>query len=434
MQIRPFQIALIAVFALLAIASLYLLRAYKPSIVAEDFLYGDQVIVWGSIEQNTFKNIQNQIQDVDKGFDSIRYYYVDPRNFDDELVNAIAEGRSPDLVILRSDALVKHRAKLMPITYDALPLRDFQDTYVDAGEIFALPDGIYAIPFLVDPLVMYWNRDLFATAGFATPPATWEQVVGSTVPSLTIRDTNRNIIQSALAFGEYRNVKNAKDILMALAMQSGSSLVSPNDRGYTVELDKAVVDGARPPLSAGVEFFTEFSNAASGLYTWNRAVPSDEGAFVGENLALYFGKGSEATGLAKKNPNLNFDVAMVPQQATATVKRTAADIYGLAIPRGSANPQGAYAAARTLSAAVNSKLFAAALGMSSAERSVIDAGDSDPIQQVILRSALIARAWLDPDAGASNTIFQTMIEDIVSNRTRVSNAVSDAVRKLSFEY
>ncbi len=72
--------------------------------------------------------------------------------------------------------------------------------------------------------------------------------------------------------------------------------------------------------------------------------------------------------------------------------------------------------------------------MTSPYRSVIGAGDSSPYRQVMLQSALIARSWLDPDPEASNVIFSEMVEDVVSNRTRVGNAVVDAVRKLTFEY
>ena len=38
-----------------------------------------------------------------------------------------------------------------------------------------------------------------------------------------------------------------------------------------------------------------------------------------------------------------------------------------------------------------------------------------------IQSALITRTWLDPDAAASSDIFQQMIDDVVSNRSRISN-------------
>lgn len=441
-EIRPFQIALLAIFVFLAFAAIYIVRVFEVDPLGTKSLkYGEQVLVWGSIDETVFKTIHNQMVDRDKEFDAVVYQYVDEREFDDALINAIAESRSPDLIILKSDSLVKHRAKLWPIPFDAeyeyingLSKRDLRDNFVDGAEVFALKDGLYAVPFLVDPLVMYWNRDLLATAGLAVPPSTWEALVSRAVPSLTIRDTSRNILQSAVAFGEYRNVENAKDILMTLNMQSGSKMVTENERDYDVELDKPIIEGARPPLDATVEFYTDFSNSNSPSYTWNRVPDSDKNAFLAEELAIYFGKGSEAIDIADKNPNLNFDVAEVPQGESATVKRIAGDFYGLAIPRAAYNPEGAYMAARTMALPQNSGAFAKALGMSSATRRSIAEGDSNPYRAVVLNSALVARGWLDPDPEASSEIFRMMIEDVVSNRLRVSNAVSDAVRRLSFEY
>ncbi|MEZ4200643.1 MAG: extracellular solute-binding protein [Candidatus Paceibacterota bacterium] len=141
----------------------------------------------------------------DDNFTVVRYVEHDSRTFEDDLVNAIAEGRAPDLIIMRDQDLVTYRPKLLAIPYDTLPLRTFKNTYLDGTEIFALSDGIYALPFMVDPLVMYWNRDIFANVGMAEPPTTWEALTNA-VQEITLRDATRNILQSTVAFGEYRNV------------------------------------------------------------------------------------------------------------------------------------------------------------------------------------------------------------------------------------
>lgn len=434
MKLRPFQIVLLSTFTFLAILAIILVKGFQPSVKEGAAAYGERVVVWGSIDSAIMSDVMNQITIDDPDFNAVQYVYVDERSFDEELVNAIAEGRSPDLVVLRSDALVKHRAKLLPIPYDTISERSFRDSYVDGADIFMLEEGVYALPFAVDPLVMYWNRDMFSSNGLAQPPASWEALVTNDVPSLTIRDTSRNILQSAVAMGEYRNVVNAKAILMSLIMQSGSSMVSEDSRGYNVKIDKALVDNARPPMDAALQFYIDFSNSASPLYTWNRVQPSDKNAFISEDLAIYFGLGSEAKNIADKNPNLNFDLSSMPQGAAATVRRTYGDFYGFAIPNAAYNKQGAYTAANKLGSAQYSQLFTSLLGMASPYRSVITAGEKSPYRQIILQSALIAKSWLDPDKEASDQIFSEMVEDVVSNRTRISNAVIDAVRKLTFEY
>ncbi len=436
MHIRPFQIFLLAGFAVMAIIALILLMNYEDTPTTEEFAYGDEVVIWGTLDGAVVDRVFQNITQEDKAFAVVRYQRIDERSFDDEFLNAIAEGRSPDLIILSSENLVKHRAKLLAIPYENSPIRDFRDAYVDGAEIFALRDGIYAIPFAVDPLVMYWNRDIFASNGLAQPPTTWEDVLGNVVPRTTVRDAGRDIVQSSVAFGEFRNVLRAKDTLLLLALQSGSGGVSENERGYMVGLNESVgQQGSRAPMESALQFFTDFSNANSASYSWNRALPRDTEVFIAGDLALYFGRGSEAPGIDSKNPNLNFDAAPVPQGGTATARRTYGTFYGFALPRAAVkNVSGAYAAAQRITSAKYANELTTALNMAPVRRDLVGAGSSDAYRSVMLQSALIARGWLDPDPVASDSIFMQMVEDVVSNRSRVGMAVSDAINRLVLEY
>lgn len=433
-NIRPFQIVLLAVFGFLAIVALIFLSAFQAQHKKEEKAYGDKVVIWGTFPQSQFKSVLQDIASNDKPFNVVEYYQVPQDTFDDELVNAIAEGRSPDLIILKSDALVSLRAKLYPIPYDTFSQRDFQDTYVDGAEIFALKEGVYGFPIAIDPLVMYWNRDMFASNNIAQPPTTWESVVNDVSPRLIKRDTKRNVLQSAVAFGEYRNVLNAKLVLMMLALQSGSKMVTEGERKYEVQLNTAIVDGSRAPLEASVQFYTDFSNVNSPLYSWNRALPMDRDAFIAGDLGLYFGRGSELQAIEDKNPNLNFDMAVAPQGAGATVRRTSGDVYALAIPRGSKNAQGAYAAARVIAGSQYASELASVFGMAPARRDILGQGEQDLYRKVIFESALITRAWFDPEPTKSDEVFMQMVEDIVSNRSRINEAVNDAIDRLILAY
>lgn len=434
LNLRPFQIILIAVFVGMAFVALILLGTFQNTTNQADLQFGSEVVIWGTMPNRTFeRTFQNIAQEI-KDFSVVSYFSVDAANFDSILVNAIAEGRSPDLVILSSEDLVKHRAKLTPIPFATLPERTFRDSYVDGAEIFTLRDGVYAIPFAVDPLVLYWNRDLFASYGIAQSPATWETVVSSVVPRLTVRDSSRSITQSALAFGEYRNVKHAKSVLMLLAMQSGSQLVRDSEQGYRIEINDSSNQAVRRPLETALEFYNNFSNANNPLYTWNRAQPLDEQTFIAGDVAMYFGRGSEAENLDSKNPNLNFDVAMVPQGEGATMQRTHGIFYGFAIPRAAPNPRGAYAAAQLLANGRFTDGLVRELNLAPVRRDIVAAGDSSAYRSIMLRSALIARAWLDPTPTQSAVVFQQMVEDVTANRSRLSQAVSDALTRLTNLY
>jgi ABC-type glycerol-3-phosphate transport system substrate-binding protein len=433
-NMRPFQIALLGVFGFLAVLAVIFLSAFQSERSEKEFVYGERVVVWGTLPQSKITDVFQDISRSDKAFKVVEYFQFSEDTFDSELVNAIAEGRTPDLIILKSDALATHRAKLYPISYENYTRRDFQDTFVDGAELFALSEGIYGLPFGIDPMVMYWNRDMFASNGLAQAPVSWEAIVGEVVPRLTIKDTSRNVLQSAVSFGEYRNVAHAKEILMLLALQSGSRMVTVDNKDYDVDLNIPIVEGSRAPFEAALQFYTDFSNVNSPLYSWNRSLPVDKEAFLAGDLGLYFGLGSEIADIEGKNPNLNFDLAVVPQGVGATARRTYADFYSFAIPRATRNAQGAFAVSRVLTNSKNAQMLASELNIASARRDNITAGDENLYRKVIIESALIARSWYDPNAKESSSVLMQMVEDVVSNRSRIGEAVGDAVDRLTLIY
>lgn len=431
---RPFQIGLLSSFAILGVLSVVLLAGFDIVRNQQENPYGDGVIIWGTLDEQAFYQVFIDVTQDNKNFKVVEYYEKDPRTFEEELVNAIAEGRSPDAILLPSEDLVTYRSKIQPIPYETLPQRTFKDQYLDGFEIFMLPEGTYALPFAVDPLILYWNRDILAAAGLAEAPRSWESLVNLVAPAVTVRNSSREIIMSTIAFGEFRNVLYATEVISMLIMQSGSRMVEATERGYEVALDDPVVEGARKPMEAALQFFLDFSNANSALYSWNRSQPDDLTAFLAEDLALYFAKGSDYQRIRELNPNFNFDVAPVPQGATATTKRSYGTFYGFAILKASQNKNGAYQAISTITSPAVSATITERVNLAPANRSLIAAGSSDPFRQLIMQQALVARSWLIPDKNDTDGIFQLMVEDVSSNRLKVGNAVSDAVRRLELAY
>lgn len=430
LNLRPFQIAMLALFGVLGVLAIMLLSGFSPSSTTEEKRFGDRVLVWGTLPAPAFTKVLSDLGKSDKAFDVISYRQVDPRTFNDTFVNAIAEGQTPDLVLLPNTELVRQRSKLLALSYETVSLRDYRDQFVDGAEIFALADGLYARPLGVDPLVMYWNRDLLSSNGLAQPPTTWEYLVSTVVPSLVVRDNARNVSQAAVAMGEFRNVLNAKSVLVLLAIQSGSRLVYEEKGQYKIGLNESLNNVGTPPLTAATQFYTTFNNSNNQVYTWNRAQPLDRNAFVAGDLALYFGFGSELDTIKAQNPNLNFDVTSVPQGAAASVKRSYGVFYGFAIPKASPNPQGAYAVSTILTSPSVSAVLNKELDLAPVDRSVLAAGTADVFRQTIYSDALIARGWLDPNQNATTEVFQSMIEDINAGRSSVGDATGDVIQKV----
>jgi ABC-type glycerol-3-phosphate transport system substrate-binding protein len=178
-------------------------------------------------------------------------------------------------------------------------------------------------------------------------------------------------------------------------------------------------------------FYTQFAVPSRDLYSWNRSKGLDRDEFLGGTLGLYFGKGSEYAALARENPNLNFDVEQVPQGSDATVLRNYGDFYAFAIPRASTNSAGAYALALYLSEPAHATKIASAYNLAPVQRSVLGGGSTDSVKNVLYRSALISRGWLDPKPSETSRLFREMIEEVVANNSqRYGDIVDDIIYQI----
>lgn len=434
MKTRPFEIAVLGGFAALFVIGLIFINIVKPEKEEPTIVVGE-VDIWGTVPAAVFTNTLRTLTETDENFRSVTYRYFDPRTFDNELVNAIAEGRGPDLVFMSHTRLVKQLPKLSLLSYENFPLRAFKDTYVDGAELYTLPNGIAGLPVAVDPLVLYWNRDSFSSNGFATSPTTWEKLVNQVVPALVKRDFNREILFSAIALGEYRNVNNAFAILSALMHQGGSQMVTTrvsNERTmFSIALNSSISNIANPGTNA-LEFYTSFATANNPLYTWNRSQPQDVDMFASQDLAMYLGKASEYKDIKQRNPNLNFDIAELPQSEFSSVKRTYGDFYAFHLLKTADNPTGALNVMYTVAGTDGSfaKGLAQTADFAPAHRSTIEAGTTDPVDRIRHISALYSRGWYNPAYSESETILREMVESVLSSRLTASRAISDAMVRL----
>lgn len=429
MNIRPFEIALIGFFILSGIVGIAFLSNYKQDESENQKLYGESVSLWGTLPSSAMNRILADLSQENKALLVVRYKEVDPRVFEDELLNAIAEGKSPDIVIMPHDLLVTYRSKLQPISFDTISERTFTETYIDGADIFRRGDGIYGIPFAVDPLVMYWNKDIFSSAGLAQPPKTWETLLSSTAGAIVRTDENLEITQSVVAFGEYANVAHAKEILAMLFLQAGSTIVDEKEGNYAITLNRNS-EAALPAGEAALTFYTQFVVPGRDYYSWNRSKGLDTREFLSGNLALYFALGSERKNLERDNPNLNFDTAPIPQGEGVSIARDYGRFYAFSIPRASKNIQGAYAVATYLAGSANAKTIADTYGFAPVHRALYAGSEAGVHEDVVYQSALISHGWLDPSPEESATVFQKMVEDVTSGKVRLKNIMGDAVREL----
>ena len=255
MKLRPFELVLVVIFGLLMILALIILKFYTPEPDPGEAALGGSVTIWGTLPAEAVDGLIQTVALTNEGYKNVSYSYINPSSLNERFVTALADGRSPDLLLISQESLVELRSRLKSIPYDAFV--SFEAQYIEGAEIFALSEGIYGFPTVVDPLVMYWNEDLFSFKNLLSAPKTWEEVVGTTVPELTVRDFNRTISQSALAMGEYENINNAIPIISMLLLQGGSRLVEESGTTYQVKLNDGATGGSYP-FTTAMTFYSNF--------------------------------------------------------------------------------------------------------------------------------------------------------------------------------
>ncbi len=384
------------------------------------------VVIWGTIDQTAMDKILSALAEKDKSLQDAVYMAKKPATYQGELINAIAAGTGPDLVFLSQSTIGTLSDKISLIPYTAVSQSTFLSSFVDEGQLFLTPQGSLAMPFIVDPMVMYWNRDSFTSVGEGSPPQYWNDFI-VLAPKLTSLDASGNVRRSAVALGAWDNITNAKAVLSALMMQSGDFITGRNAAGaLTTTLGVKPNNANVAPAAEALRFYTDFANPSKTTYSWNRSLANSYNAFASGDVAVYFGFASEYRSISERNPNLRFGVAVMPQLQGASAKITSGTIQGLAIARGARNPAGALVVAQKLTTAAAAAAAAQELGLPPVRRDVGTDTSASAAAAVFVQSALMARSWADPSVAATDGIFKAMIESVSSGRSTPEQAVFDA--------
>lgn len=389
------------------------------------------VTIWGTMPQDTGDKLLEGLRTGDKNLQDTVYVQKDAGSYESTLLNAMASGASPDIFLVTQEQLGAFSDKILTIPYGTVSQSQFVSSYIDEGQIFLTSQGALALPFAVDPLVMYWNRDLFGSAGLAQAPLYWNDFL-TLAPKMYSANSSQNITRSAVAMGAWSNIAHAKEILSTLFMQAGEPVTARNATGALVAVfGQTSQSSGNNPAESALRFYTEFGNPSKTTYSWNRSLPRSDDAFLSGKLGVYFGFASEYRSLAERNPNLRFAVALMPQLQGSGNTITYGTMTALAIPKSARNIPGAAAVAQSLAGAPAAAALSALTKMPSARRDVrLDTAGS-VVNDIFAQSALIARGWVDPSQSKTDAVFKTMIESVVSGASVPSTAVSEASQEFS---
>ncbi len=235
--------------------------------------------------------------DVLKDFESshpgvlVNYVKQSPTDYRDRLQSAMASNQGPDLFRFHASWVPMLKTNLSPVPSSVMSASQFQSTYYPVVSKQLQLNGNYVgIPLMYDSLVLFYNKDILATAD-AQPPKTWAELRELAV-KLTIKSGN-TVTRGGLAIGNASNVEHFSDILALLMLQNGADPADPTT--------KEAQDALR--------FYTNFITTTP---VWSDQLPTSTAAFARGEVAMMFAPSWRAHDVLALNPQLNFGTVATP--------------------------------------------------------------------------------------------------------------------------
>lgn len=420
----------------------------------------------------TVQTNQNDIEDVVTAFQA-KYPYVgvEVRKFtsdeyEDKLIEAWSHNEGPDIFSIPNNHLGKFKTYIEPLpsaltltsvvekssfakkqtivteeTQKALSTQKLSSIFpqVVYSDV-VLEDTadknikkIYGLPLSLDTLVLYYNKDSLSRASIALPANNWDDFYKQAeAPKLTLIDINNNIVQAGASLGTCNNIPLCFDIVSLIMMQNGAVMADDDKIGFA---NSSPDNNKEFPGIRAVEFYTSFANPKAEWYSWNADQPDALEAFSTGHTAYYFGYFYQLEQIRKKAPNLNFDVAPVPQ-INQTAPINYANYWLETVSNNSTHVDEAWAFLQTLTTdETAAQTYSDKAKKPAALNSLLKKQQDDFTLGIFANEILTAKSWyMGLDQPQANAIFKEMITQINDGQVDTETAVRNAAAKITLTY
>lgn len=348
---------------------------------------------------------------------TIDYRKLRYEEYENELLNAWAEDRGPDIFAIQNTWLKKYQPKITPMpaeitmaymvqigtikkeivpqlkTVKTLSIRDLKNNFADVvSSDVVLEDGkIYGLPLSVDTLALFYNRDLLNSAGITSAPHFWNKDFQQNIKKLSKQDLKKGLVQSGIALGTAKNINRFSDILSVLMMQNGAIMSDGNQIIFNA-ISKNMSNNYNPGLEA-LRFYTDFANPAKEVYSWNNDLPNSLESFASGNLAMVFGYSFNLEQIRTQAPKLNFGISKLPQIEGNQMEINFANYWVESVSKKSKNPNEAWDFIQFMTKEENAKIYLAKTKKPTALKSLISAQKDSEDLSVFAEQILSAKSW-----------------------------------------
>ncbi|MCF7794863.1 extracellular solute-binding protein [Patescibacteria group bacterium] len=406
---------------------------------------------------DTFKEIVDNYNKIHP-FITIKYKKLRYEEYEDELLNALAEDRGPDMFSIQNTWMKKYENKIEPLpeqitmaypvekgsikkevipelrTKRTISPSQLRDVFVDvvSHDVIFDDNKIYGLPMYVDTLALYYNRDLLNNAGIATIPKYWNSEFQQSVKKLTKHDNRYGIIQSGVSLGGSDNIQRYSDILSLLMMQNGAIMLNDDNQVQFHDIPPSFkADDYNPGLEA-LRFYTDFSNPTKEVYSWNQDLNSSMEMFISSNLALTFGYSYNLEDIKNKAPKLNFSVAKMPQIEGNPIDINFANYWVEVVSKKSDHPQEAWDFIHFATSQEQVSNYLNNTNKPTAIRSLISEQElENPELSIFANQTLTAKSWYQGEnPQAMEEIMGDMIDSVVNKESTLKEAINLAASKV----
>ena len=341
---------------------------------------------------------------------AVNYQEFSEENYEPELINKLAEGKGPDIFMLKNSWVQKHGSKIIPLPIKTLKAdpqaisRAFIDIF--RQDLVSKEGAIFGLPLYVDAPALFYNKDIFNSAGIAELPQTWENVLEIS-KRLTQKAPGGSIIRSGIALGTFQNVEYAFEILNSIMLQNGATILDLQE--------KKVVLGEE--AERAIEFYTSFANPKSANFSWNNRFKPSLDALAEGNTAMAFGIADDIERLSKKNPHLNFGVLPFPQLKDSNTKAVYGTYFFPAVSKFSKNPLAGWEFLLVAASRDGAGAYISSTDRVPARRDIL--GQGTPVEKLdpFYRQILSAKSWPIPDDQSVRRLFGEVTESAASGAT-----------------
>lgn len=362
--------------------------------------------------------------------------------YQQKIIKEIADGTGPDIFMIHNDWLPYQINQISSTPSSVMTLDAYKEKYPQIViDDFVDGTAIYAMPYFIDNLMLYYNPDLFQEAKIPrnqTPPKTWNDVIEIT-PKLTKYGTNGNIIQSAINLGvDNKWIPRFAEIIVALILQNGGQMTTADNTKAIFNLP-VTEENVYFPGENALNFYTSFAKPENSLYTYTDSLfndgtkkfPSDIQAFLEGKLAMYVGYAYQIENIRRfKTSALQFDTTVLPQVKPEN-PITVANYWGETVSRNSKYPLVAWDFINFASQRSNLLNYIRATGHVGATNELIERDSERPYYGPVSQQVVYSKSWYRSNTAEIEKIFTDMVNSVLHHNTTAKLAIESAVETIN---